>query len=135
MFKRRRCFGWKVRGTKTDDQHYVFFTNEISNHQISISLHQNAGKPMMIQMFNASRPRKFVVKKLNKAKVGPLEAKIEEIRFKSAFSLDVEIAIFWAETPRTLKISEFWRACRRLGPATAQSRQAGKTPPHPTPPQ
>ncbi len=59
---------------------HVFFTSESSNHLISISLHQTAGKPMMIHMLNVRDPRKFVVKRLNKAKVDPLRAKIEEVR-------------------------------------------------------
>ncbi len=35
---------------------------------------------MMIHMIKVQDPRKFVVKRLNKVKVGPLEAKIDEIR-------------------------------------------------------
>ncbi len=54
---------------------------------------------MMIHMVHVRDPRKFVVKRLNKAKVGPLEAKIEEIRLKSAFSLEGKMPIFGPDKP------------------------------------
>ena len=54
---------------------------------------------MMIHMIKVRDPRKFVVKRLNKAKVGPLEAKIEEIRLKPAFSLEGETTIFGPDKP------------------------------------
>ncbi len=54
---------------------------------------------MMIHIIKARDPRKFVVKRLNKAKVGPLEAKIEKIRLKSAFSLEGKITILGQDKP------------------------------------
>ena len=45
-----------------------------------------------------------------------------EIPFKIGIFAGRQNAAFGAGTPRILKISEFWRACRRLGPATAQAR-------------
>ena len=54
---------------------------------------------MMIRMIKVRDPRKFVVKRLNGTKIGPLEAKIEEIRLKSAFSLEGKIQIFGPDKP------------------------------------
>ncbi len=55
----------------------------------------------MIHMIKVRDPRQFVVKILNNAKVGPLEAKIEEIRLKEAFSLEGKMAILGPDKPVT----------------------------------
>ncbi len=56
---------------------------------------------MTIQMFKVRGPRKFMVKRLNGIKVGSLGpgTKIEEIRLKSAFSLEGKIPIFGPDKP------------------------------------
>ncbi len=54
---------------------------------------------MMIHMIKLRDPRQFVVKILNGVKVSSLRAKIEEIRLKSAFSLEGKMAIFRPDKP------------------------------------
>ncbi len=54
---------------------------------------------MTIQMFKVRGLRKFMVKRLNGIKIGPLGPKIEELRSKSAFSLDGKITNFGPEHP------------------------------------
>ena len=68
----------EVERYKYVKKNHVFFTSESSNHQISISPCQNAGKPMTIQIFKVRGPRKFVVKRLNGVKVGSLRAKFRK---------------------------------------------------------
>ena len=54
---------------------------------------------MMIHMIKVRDLRKFVVKRLDGVKVSSLRAKIEEIRLKSAFSLEGKMAIFGPDKP------------------------------------
>ena len=84
---------------KKGRKNHGFFARESSNHQISISPHQSGDKIEVIQNLNTGSSRKFVYHDENVTQGRPINSKIEEIRLKSAFSLEGKIPIWGPDKP------------------------------------